>query len=136
MVGLELSKSSYTSKKEDEFEKYCKKAMRNAIDLRQYEAKTELEFLSYLTNIFDSAIYGTYDSYGKNGCISLNIKTHYVRNAARVIWRRFDDIKKGNTELLKPCDFTNKSEAKKYAELIWNKYQYPWPEDWLKYDAM
>lgn len=47
-VGLDLSDSNYESKKEREFEKYTKKAMKNAIDVENYSAKDESKFLSFL----------------------------------------------------------------------------------------
>ena len=30
--------------------------------------------------------------------------------------------------------FQNKIK-KKYIDKLWDKYQYPWPEDWLKEDS-
>ena len=48
---------------------------------------------------------------------------HYVEHANRVVGRRQEDIKNGNVKLLMQCDFENKSKAKKYAELVWKKYQ-------------
>ena len=139
-VGLDLSYSNYESKKEREFEKYTKKAMKNAIDVENYSAKDESKFLSFLIDRLDLYVYGRYEDNGMGideyKSLYLGVSTHYVKHALRVACRRQEDMKKGNTKPLVICDFNNKRAAKKYIEVWWNKYQYPWPEDWKQRDGM
>lgn len=139
-IGLDLSESAYESKKESEFAKYSKQAIKKAISLDDYNAKDETQFLEYLSDKLYTGMHGKYVDYG-NGEEEyipawLHMKSHYIEHANTVVGRRIDDIKKGNTSLLSKCDFTNKSSAKRYAEVLWNKYQYPWPKDWMKRDSM
>ena len=126
-VGLDLSESTYNSKKQAEFEKYCIKAMKKVICQDDYNAKTESQFLAFLEDRLNKAIWGEY---------WLGVSMHYVEHANRVVGRRQEDIKNGNVKLVMQCDFENKSKAKKYAELVWKKYQYPWPSNWMKRDGI
>lgn len=137
--GLDLSQNVYESKKESEYRKYVIKAMKNAVNLDSYKAKDESEFLRFLENKLWDSIHGYYvdDSfYSEKKELNLGVKNHYTEHARTVISRRLEDIEKGNLDLLIPsCDFTNKNDAKHYCEILWNKYQYPWPEDWMKKDS-
>ena len=140
-VGLDLSQSNYEDKKVREFQKYALKAMNAIIDLDSYYANSESDFLNYLEDKLQVSIWGGFeeDSFGdlRPKSLYLGVKKHYVMHAYRVIIRRKDDIKNGNTEpLSKTVNFADKKSAKKYCEKLWEKYQYPWPEDWMQRDSM
>lgn len=141
-VGLDLSQDRYETKKENEFRKYSLQAMKEAIDLGFRWVTNEDDFLNYLSGNLEHALYGRYEknSWGEEDYqppIYLGVKTHYVKHAYRVINRRKDDIKKGNdSPLARNIDFSDKKSAKQYCEILWEKYQYPWPEDWLQNDGM
>ncbi|QFQ12087.1 hypothetical protein C7Y71_003100 [Pseudoprevotella muciniphila] len=139
-VGLDLSENNCKNKKENEFRKYSIKAMKAVVDLDYYNARNEKEFLTFLSDKLDLA-QGRYvdDDFGgsKYESLNLGVKTNYVKHAERVIYRREMDIKKGNdSPLSKSVVFSDKKSAKKYCELLWEKYQYPWPENWLQKDGM
>ena len=63
------------------------------------------------------------------------MKKHYVQHANTVIYRRIEDVRKGNAaSLAKNVLFSDKKSIKRYCEILWEKYQYPWPEDWMQKD--
>lgn len=139
-VGLSLNQQTYENKKYSEYSKYCILAMKKAVDLDEYKARNENEFLDSLNDSLNAAVYGRTISYGfddeRTQYIYLGVKKHYAKHAATVVYRRKQDIKKGNTTLLYPrCNFSDKRAAKKYCELLWEKYQYPWPDNWLQKDS-
>ena len=141
-VGLDLSQDRYETKKENEFRKYSLQAMKEAIDLGYRWVTNEVDFLNYLSGKLEHALYGRFEknSWGEEDYIPpiyLGVKTHYVKHAYRVINRRKDDIKKGNdSPLARNIDFSDKKSAKRYCKILWEKYQYPWPEDWMQNDGM
>lgn len=138
-VGLDLSQDRYETKKENEFKKYSLQAMKRVIELDYYHAKNEKEFLDYLCDKLELAAYGRYETNDWGGedrkSLYLGVKKHYVEHALTVINRREDDIKKKGAALAN-IDFSDKSRAKRYCESLWEKYQYPWPNDWMKDDGM
>lgn len=140
-VGLDLSKDRYETKKENEFKKYALQAMKKAIDLGYLGAEDEEDFLNFMSGKLDKALYESYvkNSWGGEDYIppiDLGVKKHYVKHARRVINRRKEDRKKGNvTPLIRSIDFSDKKSAKRYCEILWEKYQYPWPEDWMQNDG-
>ena len=139
-VGLDLTESNYENKKEYEFRKYSIRAMKAVVDLDAYKANNEKEFLDFMYDKLELAVYGQYveDFIGRQEYVSLNlgIKKNYVKHADRVISRRIKDTKAGNNSpLSKNVYFNDKKSAKKYCEILWDKYQYPWPEDWLQKDG-
>jgi len=142
-VGLDLKQDNYDSKKRSEFRNYAIKAMKKIVDLDGYNAQDEKQFLRFMSDNLSYAIWGRevktgfgyYDT--QTEYLNINVKTHYIKHGYRVISRRLDDVKKGNdTPLSTTIDFSNKSQAKRYCELLWDKYQYPWPDDWLKEDGI
>ena len=136
-VGLDLSKKSYENKKENEFAKYCVKAMLEAVSGHNVVGKNEMDFLYNLDNILDFACrglkyYHDYDAPKPN----LYVKSHYIKFASTVVNRRIEALKKGDTSILIPnCNYAKKQDLKKYINKLWDKYQYPWSEDWLKEDS-
>lgn len=139
-VGLKLDDQKYESKKTSEFSKYCLQAMKKAVDREEYKARTEEQFLNILSDILYTAGHGRYvdDGFGDytRTSIYLGVKPHYINHAETVVYRRKKDISNGKSQLLcKSCDFSDKRQAKKYCELLWDKYQYPWPDKWLKKDS-
>ena len=139
-VGLDLSQDRYETKKENEFRKYSLHAMKKVIELDSYHAKNEKEFLDFLSDKLELAVHGRYETNSWGGedyhSLYLGVKNHYVKHAATVIYRRENDIKKNGATEVANVDFSNKSNAKKYCEKLWEKYQYPWPNDWMKNDGM
>lgn len=139
-VGLKLDDQKYEGKKMSEFSKYCVMAMKKAVDLDEYKARNENEFLESIDDSLSAAVYGRTVSYGfddeRTQYIYLGVKKHYAKHAATVVYRRKQDIKKGNSKLLcQTCNFSDKRAAKRYCELLWDKYQYPWPNNWLQKDS-
>ncbi len=138
-VGLDLSQNRYETKKENEFRKYSIQAMKKVIELDTYRAKTEKDFLDFLSDKLNMAAYGKYEENSWGGedynTLYLGVKKHYVEHASTVIYRRINDIKKKSATPVN-IDFSDKSRAKKYCESLWEKYQYPWPYDWMKNDGM
>ena len=139
-VGLKLDDQKYESKKSSEFSKYCVMAMKKCVEREEYKARNENDFLESLDDTLSAAIYGRtvyYSSYDeRTEHIYLGVKKHYAKHAATVIYRRKKDIQKGNSKLLcQNCNFSDKREAKRYCELLWEKYQYPWPNNWLQKDS-
>ena len=140
-VGLDLSERSYGNKKEDEFRKDSIKAMKAVVDLDYYKAQDEREFLDFMSDKLNLAAHGRYEDNYFGGSeyksLYLGVKTNYVKHAERVVYRRQKDIKAGNNSpLSKTVEFSDKKSAKRYCEILWEKYQYPWPEDWLQKDGM
>lgn len=140
-VGLDLSERSYENKKEDEFRKYSIKAMKAVVDLDYYKAQDEREFLDFMSDRLNLAAHGRYEDNYFGGSeyksLYLGVKTNYVKHAERVVYRRQKDIKAGNNSpLSKTVEFSDKKSVKRYCEILWEKYQYPWPEDWLQKDGM
>jgi len=141
-VGLDLSQERYETKKEKEFRKYALQAMKEAIDLGCCWASSEKDFLNYMSGKLEYALHGKYEENSWGGedyipPIYLGVKTHYVKHAYRVICRRKDDINKGNVvPLAKNVVFSDKKSVKRYCEILWEKYQYPWPVDWMQNDGM
>ncbi len=123
-VGLDLSEDCYNSKKESEFEKYCKKSIK--IAAKGFEGETEDDFLSFTGNFLSNVYWN--DSY-------IGIKKHYVSFARIVIDRRKRDIFAGNEDKIsRRFNFSDSVSRNNYIRILWEKYQYPWPQDWLKSD--
>jgi hypothetical protein len=138
VVGLDLRKDTYVNIKKDEFRKYTLKAMKAVVDLESYDAKDESSFLGFMSNNLWQALL-RYSSLEQDDSKKLNlgVKENYIKHASRVVSRRLEDLKKGNNKTLsKLVNFSDKKSAKKYCELIWEEYQYPWPEDWLQNDSI
>ncbi len=138
-VGLDLCEESYKNQKKREFRKYSIKAMNAIVELDYYKARDENEFLNFMSSKLHIAVHGDYefDDIGRieYSSLYLAVKKNYIRHAARVIQRRIDDIKAGNNlQLSKGIIFYNKNSAKRYCAILWEKYQYPWPNDWLQTD--
>lgn len=140
-VGLDLSERSYESKKENEFEKYCKKAMKVAIDEYNAKGKDEKEFLENIKHMLWIALnpsrgYGENDFSNTTPHYNLQVKKHYIQFARRVIQRRIDDLKSEDCPvLLNHTNYSDKQSLKKYIVKLWDMYQYPWPEDWMQKDG-
>ena len=122
-VGLDLSEDCYKSKKEAEFARYCKKAIKIASE--DFKGNTEREFLSFVQNVFDEVLY-------ENS--SIGVKRHYVNFAETIIYRRRHDMNQ-NEPLTCRFNFSDNRSRSRYVNWIWEKYQYPWPKDWLKTDS-
>ncbi len=141
-VGLDLSEKNYTDSKEKEFEKYCKKSMKTAVTDHNATGNNEKEFLERLEYILYYASHdGSY--YDEDGLrhegpsFRLYVYTHYTKFAEKVVSRRIHDLKNGDkTVLLSNCDFKSKQDLKKYIDKLWEKYQYPWPDNWLIKDGI
>lgn len=140
-VGLDLSSNRYETRKEDEFKKFALRAMREVVNLDYYRATDEKSFLDFMSDKLDLAINGrsVENSWGgyEHESLYLGVKKHYVDHAYTVVYRRTKDLKNGNNVLLsKNIDFSNKKSAKHYCEILWDKYQYPWPSDWMQNDGL
>ena len=139
-IGLDLSEKSYNVQKENEFEKYCKKAMKVAISDYNANGKNELDFLNNLDNIFFLKLNGyqisQQDYYDATPNYNLQVKSQYIKFAKTVVNRRIKDLKGNNvSQLLERCNFMSKQDLRMYVDKLWRKYQYPWPEDWMKEDS-
>lgn len=115
--------------------------MKAVVDLDYYKAQDEREFLDFMSDKLNLAAHGRYEDNYFGGSeyksLYLGVKTNYVKHAERVVYRRQKDIKAGNNSpLSKTVEFSDKKSAKRYCEILWEKYQYPWPEDWLQKDGM
>ena len=142
-VGLDLSESKYQNEKEEEFAKYCKRSMKTAISEYDASGKDERDFLERLKSILYNASTresGYYDEVGRYieaPSYSLHVRTHYTKFAKKVVNRRIDDMKKGEAlSLLDNCNYMSKQDLKRYVDKLWDKYQYPWPDDWMKTDGI
>lgn len=141
-VGLDLSENAYRTGKENEFAKYCKKAMKVAIEKYDANGENELKFLYELGDIlFTSTLGGVRYEPGYDGEIeqipnyNLEVKGHYASFASDVCSRRREALKKPDCpKLLQDCNFMDKKDLKRYIEKLWDMYQYPWPKDWMKED--
>ena len=130
-VGLDYSPSKYESVKEKEFKKYCIKAMYNAIEKYDCRGTDEISFLRDLAGTLKTGVYEE-----GNNLAYLMVKKHYIRHAYNVVEKRIREIlSEDATPLIRECVFSNKSDLKRYIEILWNKYQYPWPEDWQQQDG-
>ncbi|MBQ6070100.1 MAG: hypothetical protein IJK84_11415 [Bacteroidales bacterium] len=136
-VGLDLSQNNYETKKEEEFQKYPVQAMKKVIDFCTYQAKNENDFLEYMLDILWRSEDGGYaeDSWIEKRPLYIGVKKHYIKHAETIVYRRQKDISNGNTKpLVSGIDFSDKKIAKRYCEILWKKYQYPWPQDWNQRD--
>jgi len=132
-VGLDMSPDRYQDAKESEFKKYCIKAMNNSIDKFGCNGKDEKEFLYNLFSILDKGAFGDEE----NNLAYLEVKNHYIKHACTVVERRLEKLRLNNSSpLMNKCDFMQKSDAKKYIKHLWEKYQCPWPKNWLQRDGM
>lgn len=130
VVGLDIKSDLYEDMKRKEFERYCIKAMQYFIENNEYNAKNEKEFLTFL--------YRKLDNYTFSNGPSIGIKTYYVEFAATVISRRYKDIiNKPLEEITNRTNynFNDKTAIKYYLRVIWENYQYPWPDNWLQEDS-
>ena len=142
-VGLDLSEQKYQYSKENEFAKYCKKAMKTAISDYDANGNNEKEFLEKLKHVLYYASHnrgGHYDEVGRyyeDPDYRLYVKTHYTRFAETVVRRRIDDLNKGSDKvLMNNCDYKSKHDLKNYVDRLWEKYQYPWPDNWMINDGI
>lgn len=127
-VGLDLNSSTYESLKEKEFKKNCLKAINNAIKTYNITGNNELLFLQNLIHILDNAYLNYYNSNEYN----LFVKIEFIEFSSQIIYRRIHAIK-DNPIGSNVYNFSDKQDIKKYINFLWNKYQYPWPNDWIKY---
>lgn len=131
-VGLNLSDENYKRQKESEFKNCCLKGMYNAIEKMSCSEDNELHFLQELSSVLGIGVYGEEE----NNLAYLRVKHHYLEHAERVVNRRIEKIRNEDTSPLLPnCDFSQKSDVKKYIKILWRKYQHPWPKDWLQGDS-
>ena len=139
-VGLDLSQNSYETRKEDEFRKYSIQAMKKVVDTFYNGSADENKFLEVMSDDLRYALHGkteknSWDEYEYLPPIYLGVKKHYVEHAYRVIYRRQEDIKKGKeTTFAKNVNFMDKKSVKLYCVKLWDKYQYPWPKNWMQND--
>jgi len=143
-VGLDLSENAYDTNKRIEFERYCKKAMKTAVEKYNVSGKNEKEFADLLEDTLYLSLHErNYDpiDYDDDGFpssrqkFSLPILDHYIRFAHEVIERRIYAIKNDDAPSTPShYDFTNNKDIKKYMDWVWDKYQYPWPSNWLQKD--
>jgi hypothetical protein len=139
-VGLDLSEGNYEDKKGKEFRKFSLKAMKAVIDLDSYFAPNENSFISYMSKKLHAAVLGRYvEEFNGNyelRTLNLGVKKNYIQHAETVISRREKDLKEGkNVSLSSSVNFSDKKSAKRYCEILWDKYQYPWPDDWMQKDG-
>lgn len=86
----------------------------------------EKQFLGLLIYILDEA-------WHSNDLNYLHVSSHYIKHAWIVANHRYDEVDKNNEVVpLLNINFNEKNARKKYIQLLWEKYQYPWPSDWLK----
>ena len=149
-VGLDLSQNNYESSKEKEFEKYCLKSMKVAINKYEIRGKNEKDFLNNLYDVLFTAVHGPiyeyhssdddYDympSYQEPKRYYLEVKSHYTDFAKTVVYKRREAIKNADAPVLMAnCNFSDKKDLQTYVKRLWDKYQYPWPENWMKYDGL
>lgn len=122
-VGLDFSSSNYENKKRLEYEKFCKKALYEVA--KDCSGKNESDFLQNMSNRFyEVSLHRLW----------LGVSSHYVTFANKIVDRRMDDIKNGNSISIHTTSFHDNTSKKRYTETLWDKYQYPWPNDWLKKD--
>ena len=128
-IGLDLSGSAYETLKKKEYSKKCLLALMNASMRISQEVHGEKQFLEFLIDILGNAMYSTHLVY-------LHVPLHYVQHAWSVANNRYDKVveNKEVTSLL-DIDFNDEKARKRYIKLLWKKYQYPWPSDWLKAES-
>ena len=125
-IGLDLSDSAYRMLKEKEFAKKCLAALMNASMKIPQDVRGEEQFLEHLIYILGEATYRDDLNY-------LHVSPHYIWHAWTVANHRYDEVDKNNKLGLRlNIDFNENNARKKYIQFLWNKYQYPWPSDWLK----
>ena len=122
-VGLDLSSNSYKNGKENEFEKYCKKAMKVAIEDYDVNGKDENDFLQTLEDVLFTSTMGPYrydrdydpDNFSApTPNYQLRVKDHYAKFASQVVRRRREALKKpGHAILMSNCDYKSKQDLKK-----------------------
>lgn len=139
-VGVDMNKNTYEYKKRAEFEKYCIKAMKLAISDYKISGKNEGDFLYNLCFTLDYACGGVKylhdnDDYSKKP--NILVSQHYIKFASDVVQRRIDELKRNEGQvILQNCNYSSKGDLYKYVEILWSKYQTPWPKDWLKKDGI
>lgn len=125
-VGLDLSEPHYMNTKQKEFSKYCKKAMRSASE--NCLAESEYDFLRNMTSYLQPL--GSHTPY-------TGVKIYYVDFAVIVMKRRMIAIDKGNlNDIPNIYDFNKITSINRYIEILWEKYQNPWPSNWLQKDGI
>lgn len=125
-VGLDLSPSAYKSKKGSELQKKCCKALIDTIDSYKIRYSTELPFLGEL----DSDLCRTLERNEFQVPIKVNI--YFYEFAEKVVSRRINDLTKSECKPLMTSEEYRKNGIKFYIQSLWETYQHPWPEDWLK----
>ena len=138
-IGLDLKQDYYRKCKEKEFAKNCKKAMKSAINKYNAMGNNEQLFLYRLADILYYASHGDYifdyddeGNYISRPNISLYEDKHYIEFAFEVVKRREKDLIDGNDEIImKGCNFNLKEDTKKYVDRLWERYQHPWPDNWM-----
>ena len=143
-VGLDLSENAYDTNKRIEFEKYCKKAMKTAVEKYDVSGKNEKDFVYLLEDTLYLCLYDrNYDpiDYDDNGIpssrqkLSIPILNQYIDFAHEVLERRIHDLKNDDAPTISShYNFSNKKDINKYIDWLWDKYQYPWPSNWLQKD--
>ena len=125
-VGLDLSDSAYHTLKEKEFARKCLIALTNATMKISQDVNGEKQFLWILIHILSKGMYNDDLNY-------LHVSSHYITHAWCVANDRYNEIEKNNEVApLLNIDFSDETARKRYVKLLWEKYQYPWPSDWLK----
>ncbi|MCM1005195.1 MAG: hypothetical protein NC402_02735 [Prevotella sp.] len=124
-IGLDLSESKYNNKKEKEFSKYCKKAIK--ISSKNYIAKDELDFINHSYHYLADRCFNN---------LYVGVKSHYAEFAMTILSRREKAIASGDTcRNLQNLNFAKRGSVKKYIKQLWDNYQYPWPKNWLQNDS-
>jgi len=128
-IGLDLSGSVYDTLKEKEFSRRCLVALVNASLKIPQDVNGEKQFLNCLIKIL-------YEAKFSNNLGYLGVSSHYINHALTVVNRRYSKFD-GSNEVspLLNIDYNDKNARKRYFKLLWDKYQYPWPSDWLKEDS-
>ena len=140
-VGLDLSESAYEGKKESEFANYCKKAMKVAINNYDVKGEDEKDFLEELEDVLFKSMFSESNCFDDEGIrrvprYNLQVDNYYANFARDVVRRRLNELRHSNPPLFYPgCNFLSKTDLKKYIEILWKKYQHPWPNDWIKYGS-
>ena len=146
-IGLDLSKDTYQKGKEKEFVKHCISAMHIAIINHDAIGFDEADFLKKLRWILLNSYSGPerydpaygYDEYEYTGdekpFYYLGEKPRYIKFVLEVVRRRLDDFNLTYPPpLITPCDYSKKDDLKRYVYALWDKYQTPWPKNWMKDD--
>ena len=148
VVGLDIQKNIYESRKEIEYEKYCKKGILLTIEKFDVRGKDEKEFLKSLYKALKNMQEGCYlvqtgkneegqPIFEKRTTPFIGIKRHYIRFATVVVKRRIDSLKDPDKPILmNPCNYASAKDVAFYIKRLWDEYQYPWPEEWLQRDGI